>query len=188
MGITLNPYLNFRGNAREAMEFYEGVFGGKFGVADAAGFRTRWTRLGGRIGFAGGVAGCCAATRVEANKSNSKELIIFIVLSLSLGYSDRRFRLVGAEFFVVDSVDAEAGSKVSIETECAVFGGVRQKVHGQKDVLRQVLALVLHNQVNLLRSIHLHGKRFAGSMFQVFGSPNGVPLLFALRLKNLLLR
>jgi PhnB protein len=29
MGITLNPYLNFRGNAREAMEFYEGVFGGK---------------------------------------------------------------------------------------------------------------------------------------------------------------
>ena len=41
MGITLNPHLNFRGNARDAMEFYEGVFGGNFGVADAAGFRTR---------------------------------------------------------------------------------------------------------------------------------------------------
>jgi PhnB protein len=32
MGITLNPYLNFRGNAREAMEFYEGVFGGTLNI------------------------------------------------------------------------------------------------------------------------------------------------------------
>ena len=29
MSITLDPYLNFRGNAREAMEFYRGVFGGE---------------------------------------------------------------------------------------------------------------------------------------------------------------
>jgi PhnB protein len=29
MGIRLNPYLNFRDNAREAMEFYRDVFGGK---------------------------------------------------------------------------------------------------------------------------------------------------------------
>ena len=36
MAITLNPYLNFRGNAREAMEFYEGVFGGKLNVATFA--------------------------------------------------------------------------------------------------------------------------------------------------------
>ena len=36
MGITLNPYLNFRGNAREAMEFYEGVFGGKLNTATFA--------------------------------------------------------------------------------------------------------------------------------------------------------
>jgi PhnB protein len=36
MGITLNPYLNFRGNAREAMEFYEGVFGGKLNVSTFA--------------------------------------------------------------------------------------------------------------------------------------------------------
>jgi PhnB protein len=28
MGIVLNPYLNFEDNAREAMEFYETVFGG----------------------------------------------------------------------------------------------------------------------------------------------------------------
>ncbi len=63
----------------------EGVFAGKFGVADNVGFRTRWTRLGGRIGFIGGVTGCCAANRVEANKSISKELIIFMVLSLALG-------------------------------------------------------------------------------------------------------
>ncbi len=29
MQSTLNPYLNFRDNAREAMEFYKTVFGGK---------------------------------------------------------------------------------------------------------------------------------------------------------------
>jgi PhnB protein len=28
MGIVLNPYLSFKDNAREAMEFYETVFGG----------------------------------------------------------------------------------------------------------------------------------------------------------------
>jgi PhnB protein len=28
MSITLNPYLNFRDNTREAMEFYRDVFGG----------------------------------------------------------------------------------------------------------------------------------------------------------------
>lgn len=28
MQTTLNPYLNFTGNAREAMEFYHSVFGG----------------------------------------------------------------------------------------------------------------------------------------------------------------
>ena len=28
MSVTLNPYLSFRDNAREAMEFYKGVFGG----------------------------------------------------------------------------------------------------------------------------------------------------------------
>lgn len=29
----LNPYLNFRGNAREAMEFYQSVFGGELDVS-----------------------------------------------------------------------------------------------------------------------------------------------------------
>jgi PhnB protein len=40
--VTLNPYLNFRDNAKEAMEFYQSVFGGEltsstfaeFGAAD----------------------------------------------------------------------------------------------------------------------------------------------------------
>lgn len=32
MAIALNPYLNFRGTAREAMEFYRDVFGGEFRV------------------------------------------------------------------------------------------------------------------------------------------------------------
>jgi len=45
MSSHLNPYISFDGNAREAMEFYEGVFGGtltlntfgEFGAADAPG-------------------------------------------------------------------------------------------------------------------------------------------------------
>jgi PhnB protein len=38
MGTLLNPYLNFRGNAREAMEFYKEVFGGKLTTATFADF------------------------------------------------------------------------------------------------------------------------------------------------------
>ncbi|HLZ14888.1 MAG TPA: VOC family protein [Candidatus Saccharimonadales bacterium] len=41
MSVQLNPYLGFKNNAREAMEFYKGVFGGKltmttFGEAHAS--------------------------------------------------------------------------------------------------------------------------------------------------------
>jgi len=32
MSVTLNPYLSFRDNAREAMEFYQTVFGGDLTV------------------------------------------------------------------------------------------------------------------------------------------------------------
>ena len=32
MASRLNPYLNFRGQAREALEFYRSVFGGEFTV------------------------------------------------------------------------------------------------------------------------------------------------------------
>lgn len=32
MGIGLTPYLSFEGNAREAMEFYNGVFGGELSI------------------------------------------------------------------------------------------------------------------------------------------------------------
>ncbi len=32
MGTRLNPYISFKDNAREAMEFYEGVFGGSLSV------------------------------------------------------------------------------------------------------------------------------------------------------------
>jgi PhnB protein len=46
MAVRLNPYLSFRDNAREAMEFYQTVFGGslvlntfgEFGGADEAPF------------------------------------------------------------------------------------------------------------------------------------------------------
>ncbi|THV33445.1 VOC family protein [Glycomyces buryatensis] len=32
MGSILNPYVSFSGNAREAMEFYQSVFGGKLEI------------------------------------------------------------------------------------------------------------------------------------------------------------
>ena len=32
METKLNPYLNFKDNTREAMEFYKGVFGGKLDI------------------------------------------------------------------------------------------------------------------------------------------------------------
>ena len=39
MSVTLNPYLNFRGNAREAIEFYHSVFGGDLAVSTFADFQ-----------------------------------------------------------------------------------------------------------------------------------------------------
>src|SRR3954447_916344 len=33
MSVQLNPYLSFRDNAREAMEFYSSVFGGTLSVS-----------------------------------------------------------------------------------------------------------------------------------------------------------
>ena len=32
MTVLCNPYLNFNGNAREALEFYQGVFGGELDI------------------------------------------------------------------------------------------------------------------------------------------------------------
>jgi PhnB protein len=32
MSVLLNPYINFRDNARQAMEFYQSVFGGELNV------------------------------------------------------------------------------------------------------------------------------------------------------------
>jgi PhnB protein len=39
MATTLNPYLNFRGNAREAIEFYQSVLGGELTVSSFADFQ-----------------------------------------------------------------------------------------------------------------------------------------------------
>jgi PhnB protein len=38
MGVQLNPYLNFRDTAREAMEFYHSVFGGELTTSTFAEF------------------------------------------------------------------------------------------------------------------------------------------------------
>jgi PhnB protein len=40
MASRLNPYLNFNGNARQAMEFYQGVFGGALNFNTFADFGT----------------------------------------------------------------------------------------------------------------------------------------------------
>jgi len=40
MASSLNPYLNFNGNARQAMEFYASVFGGELTVTTFAEFGT----------------------------------------------------------------------------------------------------------------------------------------------------
>jgi len=39
MSAVLNPYLNFRGNARQAMEFYQSVFGGELNVSTFADYQ-----------------------------------------------------------------------------------------------------------------------------------------------------
>lgn len=39
MSITLNPYLSFRDNARDAMEFYRSVLGGKLTLSTFAEFQ-----------------------------------------------------------------------------------------------------------------------------------------------------
>lgn len=36
MTVTLNPYLNFNGNAREALEFYHSIFGGELNISTFA--------------------------------------------------------------------------------------------------------------------------------------------------------
>jgi PhnB protein len=36
---TLNPYLGFRGNAREAMEFYQAIFGGELTISTFGDFQ-----------------------------------------------------------------------------------------------------------------------------------------------------
>jgi PhnB protein len=38
MASRLNPYLNFNGTARQALEFYRGVFGGEFTLSTFADF------------------------------------------------------------------------------------------------------------------------------------------------------
>lgn len=38
MALTLNPYINLRGNAREALEFYHSVLGGEVDITEFASF------------------------------------------------------------------------------------------------------------------------------------------------------
>ncbi len=49
MGSRLNPYLSFRGNAREAMEFYQSVLGGELVVNTFGEFGQADTRIADQI-------------------------------------------------------------------------------------------------------------------------------------------
>jgi len=40
MPVTLNPYLNFKDDAREAMEFYHSIFGGELTMSTFADFQS----------------------------------------------------------------------------------------------------------------------------------------------------
>lgn len=41
MALTLNPYINLRGDARAALEFYQSVLGGELDISEFASF-PRW--------------------------------------------------------------------------------------------------------------------------------------------------
>ncbi|HSX31414.1 MAG TPA: VOC family protein [Candidatus Saccharimonadales bacterium] len=38
MSVVLNPYLHFNGNAKEALEFYKSIFGGKLSISHYSDF------------------------------------------------------------------------------------------------------------------------------------------------------
>jgi PhnB protein len=67
MSVTLNPYINFRGQARAALEFYQSVFGGDLNVmsfADMPGVPTAPDEAGnvmhGQLNAANGIVLMCA--------------------------------------------------------------------------------------------------------------------------------
>jgi PhnB protein len=49
MASRLNPYFNFNGNARQALEFYRGVFGGNLNLTTFADFGAQDSTDGDRI-------------------------------------------------------------------------------------------------------------------------------------------
>lgn len=49
MASRLNPYINFKGNAREALEFYHGIFGGSLKVMIFGDFGTEDPDLANKI-------------------------------------------------------------------------------------------------------------------------------------------
>jgi PhnB protein len=82
MGVVLNPYLNFRGNAREAMEFYQSVFGGELTVSTFADYQlaedpsendqVMHSQLEGEVGFT--LMGADVPSRQQANPNGSISL------------------------------------------------------------------------------------------------------------------
>jgi PhnB protein len=76
--IKLDPYLFFKGNAQEAMEFYKGIFGGKLSVQkyeDVPGDTPEQERLKGQVmhaGLEGGIVTIYASDYPEASDKTAK--------------------------------------------------------------------------------------------------------------------
>src|SRR5688572_3068196 len=83
--VTLNPYIFFKGNCREAMEFYKGVFGGDLSLqtygeagAEVPGANKEWVM---HAMLSGGSAHIMGSDTAQANEKAAK-------VSLSVGGDD----------------------------------------------------------------------------------------------------
>lgn len=119
--ITLNPYLLFKGNCREAMEFYKSVFGGELTVQtydDMPG--DTLAGMEGQVLHAALTSdeiNLMASDTAEANPAAAK-------VSLALGGSDEeKLRAI----FEGLCSDVEAKSPLKKEFWGAIFGAVTDK-------------------------------------------------------------
>lgn len=121
MNISLEPYIFFNGNAKEAMEFYKSVFGGELNVTtysdsgmNAEGTSADWLM---HASLDGGEVKLMASDTAEASSVSKK-------VSLSLGGTDEaRMR----EIFDALSAGGKIFSALKKETWGDLFGSLTDK-------------------------------------------------------------
>jgi PhnB protein len=121
--IKLEPYIFFQGNAKEAMEFYKGVFGGELnltsyadmpGMPNADGAKNDWLM---HASLEGGAVKLMASDTTEASPVAKK-------VSLSLGGTDEaKMR----EIFDALSAGGKVFSELKKETWGDIFGSFTDK-------------------------------------------------------------